>query len=93
MISVIFATKDDEAGLAWSLAALVPAATEGIVRDVTVVDDGSRDGTLVVADAAGCSILSGRDGEGQASAAATFEGKPVDVDFAAVPGSGLGGGG
>ena len=29
----------------------------------------------------------------QAIAAATFEGKPVDVDFAAVPGSGLGGGG
>ena len=67
MISVIFATKDDEAGLAWSLAALVPAATEGVVRDVTVVDDGSRDGTLVVADAAGCSILRGSAAEGQAS--------------------------
>ena len=69
MISVIFATKDDEAGLAWSLAALVTAATEGVVRDVTVVDDGSRDGTLVVADAAGCSIVRGSGAEGQASAA------------------------
>ena len=29
----------------------------------------------------------------QAMAAATLEGRPVDVDFAAVPGSGLGGGG
>ena len=29
----------------------------------------------------------------QAIAAATLAGKPVDVDFAAVPGSGLAGGG
>lgn len=29
----------------------------------------------------------------QAMAAATFEGKPVDVDFGPVSGSGLGGGG
>jgi len=29
----------------------------------------------------------------QAMAAATLEGKPVEVDFAAVPGSGPGGGG
>jgi hypothetical protein len=29
----------------------------------------------------------------QAMAAATLEGKPVDVDFAVVPGSGPGGGG
>ena len=74
MISVIFATKDDEAGLAWSLAALVTAATEGVVRDVTVVDDGSRDGTLVVADAAGCSILRGSAAEGQANAASSGRG-------------------
>lgn len=57
MISAIFSTLDDEVGLALALAALVPAATEGVVRDVVVIDEGSRDGTLKVADAAGCTIV------------------------------------
>lgn len=62
MISAIFSTLDDEVGLALALAALVPAATEGVVRDVVVIDEGSRDGTLKVADAAGCTIV-GEPGE------------------------------
>ena len=37
----------------------MPAATEGIIRDVIVIDGGSDDGTLVVADAAGCTIIEG----------------------------------
>lgn len=57
MITAIFSTLDDEVGLALALAALVPAATEGVVRDVIVIDEGSRDGTLKVADAAGCTIV------------------------------------
>jgi glycosyltransferase involved in cell wall biosynthesis len=57
MITAIFSTLDDEVGLALALAALVPAATEGVVRDVIVIDDGSRDGTLKVADTAGCTIV------------------------------------
>ncbi|CAN5154570.1 hypothetical protein BH10PSE9_BH10PSE9_12920 [soil metagenome] len=57
MISVIIETANDEIGLAQLLARLVPAATEGFVRDVVVIDHGSTDGTLVVADAAGCTIL------------------------------------
>jgi glycosyltransferase involved in cell wall biosynthesis len=57
MISVIIPTRDQEVALAMSLAALVPAATEGIVREVIVVDGGSRDGTLAVADAAGCNLV------------------------------------
>jgi len=64
MITAVFRTKDDEVGLAKALAALVPAATEGIVRDVVVVDAGSSDGTLAVADAAGCTILHEADGDG-----------------------------
>jgi glycosyltransferase involved in cell wall biosynthesis len=56
MISVVISTLDNEELLAHSLAALVPAAAEGIVREVVVVDGGSRDGTLAVADAAGCTI-------------------------------------
>jgi hypothetical protein len=61
MISVIIETRDDEVALAHALAALVPAATEGVVREVIVVDRGSKDGTLVVADAAGCLIVRAAD--------------------------------
>lgn len=57
MISVLIETRNDEVALAHALAALVPAATEGVVREVIVLDHDSEDGTLVVADAAGCTIL------------------------------------
>jgi glycosyltransferase involved in cell wall biosynthesis len=57
MITVIIETRDDEVALAHALAALVSAATEGVVREVIVVDGGSTDGTRVVADAAGCTIV------------------------------------
>ena len=57
MITAIIETRNDEVALAHALAALVPAATEGVIRDVIVIDHGSDDGTLVVADAAGCTIV------------------------------------
>lgn len=57
MITAIIETRDDEVSLAHALAALVPAATEGVVRQVIVIDHGSVDGTRVVADVAGCTIL------------------------------------
>lgn len=57
MITAIIETRDDEVQLAHALAALVPAATEGALREVVVIDHGSVDGTLVVAEAAGCLIL------------------------------------
>jgi glycosyltransferase involved in cell wall biosynthesis len=57
MLSVIIPTRDSEEGLARTLASLVPAAAEGVVREVVVVDAGSRDGTRVVADAAGCTLI------------------------------------
>ncbi len=69
VITVIFRTRDDEIGLAEALAALVPAATDGFVRDVVVVDRGSRDGTLTVADIAGCAIVEERGGGGLGAAA------------------------
>jgi glycosyltransferase involved in cell wall biosynthesis len=61
MITAIIETKNDEVRLAHALAALVPAAAEGVVREVVVIDHGSSDGTLAVADAAGCDILSATD--------------------------------
>jgi glycosyltransferase involved in cell wall biosynthesis len=57
MITAIIETRNEEVGLAHALAALVPAATEGILRDVIVIDKGSDDGTRAVADAAGCTII------------------------------------
>lgn len=59
MITVILATKDNEVDLAIALSALVTAAVEGIVREVVVIDGGSKDGTVTVADAAGCTIVKG----------------------------------
>ncbi len=54
MISVIIPTKNSETELVHALSALVPAAAEGIVREVIVIDGGSVDNTDKVADAAGC---------------------------------------
>jgi glycosyltransferase involved in cell wall biosynthesis len=63
MLTAIIETRDDEMRLARTLAALVLAATDGFVRDVVVIDRGSADGTLAVADAAGCLILRAEAGE------------------------------
>lgn len=60
MITAIIETKNDEVALAHALAALVPAATEGMLAEVVVVDHESEDGTLIVADAAGCTIVRAR---------------------------------
>ena len=45
MISVVIPTLNAEATLAATLAALVPAAVDGLVREVIVVDGGSSDRT------------------------------------------------
>ena len=66
MLTVLIETLNDEINLAHCLAALVPAATEGIVREVIVVDHGSEDGTLIVADAAGCTIVEARSNRDEA---------------------------
>jgi glycosyltransferase involved in cell wall biosynthesis len=58
MLSVLIETHDDEEGLARTLASLVGGAVEGVVRDVVVCDTGSSDGTLRVAEHAGCNIVS-----------------------------------
>lgn len=56
MLSVLIETHDDEENLARTLASLVGGAVEGLVRDVIVCDSGSSDGTLRVAEHAGCHI-------------------------------------
>src|ERR1051325_9362224 len=58
MLSIIIPTHDSERPLVHTLAALVPGATAGLVREVIVADGGSRDGTEQVADIAGCVFFS-----------------------------------
>jgi glycosyltransferase involved in cell wall biosynthesis len=56
MLSVVIATENAERVLVQTLAALVPGATAGIVREVIVADAGSSDATTLIAEAAGCRI-------------------------------------
>jgi hypothetical protein len=61
MLTIIMECWDNEAELAQTLSALVAGAVEGLVRDVIVLDHGSRDGSSKVADAAGCRLLTNWD--------------------------------
>lgn len=69
MLTVIVPTFDSEATLAATLTALVPAACEGMVRQVVAVDGGSRDSTLAIAEGFGCDVVSARRGRGPQLAA------------------------
>ena len=69
MISVIIPTLNAEEHLARTLAALVPGAVEGLVREVIIADGGSRDGTRAIAEATGCEFVSGAAGRGRQLAA------------------------
>jgi cellulose synthase/poly-beta-1,6-N-acetylglucosamine synthase-like glycosyltransferase len=72
MISVVIPTHESERLLAHTLAALVPGALDGLLREVIVADAGSKDDTAKVADVAGCRfmVLPGSRGERLAAAAA-----------------------
>jgi len=65
MLTVLIETKNNEEALARTLATLIGAAVEGIVRDVIVCDQGSTDQTHRVAEHAGCHYV----GEGGIAAA------------------------
>jgi rSAM/selenodomain-associated transferase 2 len=57
MIGVTIPTLNAAETLPRCLAALVPAALEGLVRRVVVVDGGSTDATLEIAEEAGAEVL------------------------------------
>ncbi len=57
MISVIVPTLNSQAQLARCFDSLVPAAVDGIVREVIVADGGSSDDTLFIADATGAHVI------------------------------------
>ena len=65
MISVIIPTLNAERDLAATLTALVPAAVDGLIREVIVVDGGSTDRTRKIADASGADVVESAPGRGQ----------------------------
>lgn len=65
MITVVIPTLNAEQRLAAALTALVPAAVEGVVRQVIVVDGGSSDRTLQIAEESGAEIVRADRGRGQ----------------------------
>jgi rSAM/selenodomain-associated transferase 2 len=64
MISVVIPTLNSEAGLAATMTALVPATVDGLVREVVIVDGGSTDRTLRIADEAGARVVRSNPGRG-----------------------------
>jgi rSAM/selenodomain-associated transferase 2 len=69
MLSVIIPTVNAEASLGQAMAALVPAAVDGVVREVIVVDGNSTDRTTAIAESAGATVLASGRGRGQQLAA------------------------
>ena len=59
MISVVVFTANADRDLAVLLSALVPAAVDGLVREVLVVDAGSTDATLAICEDAGAHVVAG----------------------------------
>lgn len=64
MISVVIPTLNAAGGLGRALESLVPAAAQGVVREVVVADGGSTDATLALAESAGCRIVDAAKGRG-----------------------------
>lgn len=65
MLSVVIEADENAEGLATTLASLIPAAVDGVVREVIVCDAATKDAIAIVADHAGCTYLprsSARDG-------------------------------
>lgn len=64
MLSIIMPTLNAADHLPRSLSALVFGAVEGLVKELVVVDGGSDDATLLIADDAGARIINSEPGRG-----------------------------
>lgn len=73
MISVVIPTLNAQSGLTATLAALVPATVQGLIREVIVADGGSGDATADIADVAGANFIRGETGRGAQLAAGADE--------------------
>jgi rSAM/selenodomain-associated transferase 2 len=69
MISVVIPTLDVSPTLQRTMAPLVHAAVEGLVKEVVVADGGSTDDTLELAEDAGATIVAAERGRGTQLAA------------------------
>lgn len=65
MITVVIPTLNAETSLAATLTSLVPGAVEGLIRQVVIVDGGSSDRTLRIAEDSGADIVRSEPGRGQ----------------------------
>jgi glycosyltransferase involved in cell wall biosynthesis len=76
MISVILPTQDSAARLVQVLTVLVPAAVDGLVKEVVFADAGSTDATLAIAEDSGARVVQvqGDVGARLAAAVATARG-------------------
>ena len=64
MISVVIPTLNAEGSLAECLSSLVPAVVDGVVKEVIIVDGGSQDRTLRIADDSGARVVEAEKGRG-----------------------------
>lgn len=64
MISVVIPTLNAEASLPRSFDCLIQATIRGLVREVIVVDGGSTDNTVIMADGVGARIIAAPKGRG-----------------------------
>ena len=64
MLSVVIPTLNAAAHLPRALGALMEGLHAGLIKEVIVVDGGSDDPTLAMADAAGCVVISAQRGRG-----------------------------
>jgi glycosyltransferase involved in cell wall biosynthesis len=65
MLTVIIPSLNAETSLSRTLAALLPGMIDGVVREVILVDGGSTDRTVAVADAAGVDVIHSESGRGR----------------------------
>ncbi len=64
MISVVIPALNEETRLSACLGALSGAAADGLIKEIIVVDGGSADGTVKIADGFGARVLTAPPGRG-----------------------------